>query len=379
MPPKSSIAMPAPLRLTLLGGFELVSAAGPLVFPTRKADAVIAYLALPRGRHHSRDALATLLWGDSEIDQARLNFRQCLFQIRKTLGELADHVLAREGETVALNRAAVAVDVALFERLVNRATPEALTRAVALYRGDLLADLSVTEGPFEEWLLAERGRLREQALDAMTRLLAYQRKRGDVEAAIQLAVTLLTLDPLQEGVHRTLMRLYAEQGRHATALKQYQICVDVLARELGTESEVETRQLYEALSQRRRDEGSAPAILVVEDETVTATVLEGLLRDAAYEVTTARDGAEALRQLGLRRFDLIVSDIAMPTLDGMRLLEIMNQRNIDTPIVFLTGLSGADAEVEGLRLGAADYIRKPINREVLLARVKNVLGRLGRT
>ena len=371
--------MPTRFRLTLLGGFEIASAkGGPLALPTRKAHALIAYLALPPGRRHSRDELATLLWDGSDIDQARLNFRQCLFQVRKAFGDLADRVLTREGETVALDAGAVDVDVALFERLVKEATPEALTRATALYRGDLLADLGSMEAPFEEWLLAERGRLREQALDAMTRLLVHQRKLGDVEAAIQSAVALLTLDPLQEGVHRALMRLYAEQGRHATALKQYQICVDVLARELGMEPEVETRQLYETLSQRRQGEGSAPAVLVVEDEIVTITVLEGLLRGAEYDVTTARNGAEALRQLGLRRFDLILSDIAMPTLDGMRLLEIMNQRNIDTPIVFLTGLSGDEVEVEGLRLGAADYVRKPIHREVLLARVKNVLGRLGR-
>jgi DNA-binding SARP family transcriptional activator len=371
--------MPTRFRLNLLGGFEIASAkGGPLTLPTRKAHALIAYLALPLGRRHSRDELATLLWDASDIDQARLNFRQCLFQVRKAFGDLADRVLTREGETVALEAGAVDVDVAHFERLVKEATPEALTRATALYRGDLLSDLGSMEAPFEEWLLAERGRLREQALDAMTRLLAHQRKLGDVEAAIQSAAALLTLDPLQEGVHRALMRLYAEQGRHATALKQYQICVDVLARELGMEPEVETRQLYETLSQRRQGEGSAPAVLVVEDEIVTITVLEGLLRGAEYDVTTARDGAEALRQLGLRRFDLILSDIAMPTLDGMRLLEIMNQRNIDTPIVFLTGLSGAEVEVEGLRLGAADYVRKPINREVLLARVKNVLGRLGR-
>jgi len=367
------------LRLTLLGGFEITSAkGGPLALPTRKTHALIAYLALPAGRRHSRDELATLLWGGPDLDQARLNFRQCLFQIRKTLGRLADRVLTREGETVALNADAVDVDVARFERLVKEGTPQALTRATALYRGDLLSDLAGMEAAFEEWLCAERGRLREQALDAMTRLLAHQRQQGDIEAAIQSAVALLTLDPLQEGIHRTLMRLYAEQGRPATALTQHQLCVDVLARELRTQPEVETRQLYEALSQRRVSEGSAAAILVVEDETVTITVLEGLLRQADYDVTTTSDGAEALRQLGLRRFDLIISDIAMPTLDGMRLLEIMNQRSIDTPIVFLTGLSGAEVEVQGLRLGAADYVRKPINREVLLARVKNVLGRVGR-
>src|SRR5436190_9058505 len=157
----------ARLHLKLLGGFEIASPAGDrLTLPTRKAHALIAYLALPPGRAHSRDELATLLWDAADIDQARLSFRQCLFQVRKALGDLADRVLTTSGETVALRPDVLDSDVTLFERLVKRATPDALVRATALYRGDLLSDLGGMEAPFEEWLLAERARLREQALDA---------------------------------------------------------------------------------------------------------------------------------------------------------------------------------------------------------------------
>ena len=366
----------ATLRLTLLGGFRIASAKGAVLsLPTRKAQALVAYLALPAGRRHGRDTLAELLWGDSELEQARLNFRQCLFQVRKALGDLAERALITDGETLALNADAVELDVTAFERLVKDGTPQALARAAKLYAGDLLAGLGVAEAAFEEWLVTQRERLREQALDGLARLLVHQRKHAEVEDAIQTAVALLGLDPLQEGVHRALMRLYAEQGRYATALKQYQVCVEVLQRELGAAPERETRQLHEELSQRRQSAGSGRAILVVEDEAVTRTVLEGLLSDADYDVTTARDGAEALTHLGRCRFDLIISDIAMPTLDGLALLGIMNQRSIETPVVFLTGKSGSELEVEGLHLGAADYVRKPINHEVLLARVKNALGR----
>src|SRR5205085_12172438 len=98
--PAMSPASAPRLRLSLLGGFEIAPAKGsPLTLPTRKAHALIAYLALPAGRRHSRDELATLLWDDSDLDQARLSFRQCLFQLRKALGELADRVLVRDGET----------------------------------------------------------------------------------------------------------------------------------------------------------------------------------------------------------------------------------------------------------------------------------------
>jgi hypothetical protein len=103
---------------------------------------------------------------------------------------------------------------------------------------------------FEEWLVPERERLRELALEALARLLACQSKTGTTERAIQTAVRLLALDPLQEAVHRALMRLYLRQHRRGAALKQYQLCVDVLQRELGSEPEPETKQLYLGLLRR---------------------------------------------------------------------------------------------------------------------------------
>ena len=113
---------------------------------------------------------------------------------------------------MALDPIAVAVDVAAFERAVATAVPEGLAEASALYQGDLLAGLAVTEAPFEDWLLTERERLRELALEALARLLAHQRAAGCPEAAVQTALQLTALEPLQESVHRTLMRLYVESG-----------------------------------------------------------------------------------------------------------------------------------------------------------------------
>ncbi|OGK91802.1 MAG: hypothetical protein A2X51_01030 [Candidatus Rokubacteria bacterium GWC2_70_24] len=75
----------------------------------------------------------------------------------------------------------------------------------------------MSEHGFEEWLLAERERLREAALEALAKLLARQTKAEATERAIQTAVRLLTLDPLQEVVHRALMRLYARMTSAASA------------------------------------------------------------------------------------------------------------------------------------------------------------------
>src|SRR5437016_3251731 len=139
-------------------------------------------------------------------------------------------------------------------RLASGRTPEALERAVALYRGELLEGVGVDEAPFAEWLASEQERLRGLAVQAFTDILAHQSKAGQTQQAIQTAVTLLAMDTSQEIVHRALMRLYARQGRRGAALKQYQVCVAVLQRELGTEPEPETKQLYQEILQRRASE-----------------------------------------------------------------------------------------------------------------------------
>ncbi len=109
-----------------------------------------------------------------------------------------------------------------------------------LYEGELLEGLSLREEAFEEWLAAERRRLRELARDALTELLAHYEAIAETKAGRRVAEQLLALDPLQESVHRALMRLHAAEGRHGAALKQYGECVRILSRELGVEPEAAT-------------------------------------------------------------------------------------------------------------------------------------------
>src|SRR5262249_9598232 len=152
--------------------------------------------------------------------------------IRHAVGQRAS-ALVLEGDTVALAIEAATVDVAEFERTAARGDLAGLSSAADLYRGDLLAGLPNLESAFEEWLLPERERLRELAIEVLAKLLGHHRRAGDIESALHTALRLLTLDPLLEAAHRTVMRLYAEHGRRADALKQYQLCKDALARHLG--------------------------------------------------------------------------------------------------------------------------------------------------
>ena len=116
-------------------------------------------------------------------------------------------------------------------------------------------------------------------------------------------------------------------------------------------------------------------ILVVEDDLVSAALMEGFLADAGYEVVTVADGADALMEIAKRTFDLLLIDINIPTLNGLRLFEIMIQKGIETPAVFVTGIPGAKVESRSLEAGAADFLRKPIRKDVLLPRIRTILQR----
>ena len=121
------------LRIELLGGFAVhVDGEGPRQLPARKARALLARLALPLGRAHSRESLTALLWGDNPEDLARQAFRQTLSRLRRGLGAPATAALLDGPDTVALDQRCVWVDAAEFEVAANADEPTALQRAAAL-------------------------------------------------------------------------------------------------------------------------------------------------------------------------------------------------------------------------------------------------------
>ena len=205
------------LRITLLGGISVQRAAGVGIALPGKAQALVGYLALQGGQAQPRDKLAAILWPGVPHPRARHNLRQLLVVVRQAL--LAES-LEETGDGVTFDTATVEIDAAEFERLVKIGDIDALAQAATLYHGDLLAGLGRQSEAFEEWLLPERERLRELAVEAFTKLLARQIDASAVGAAIQTATRLLALDSTHEAAHRALMRLHVQQGRRAAALRQ---------------------------------------------------------------------------------------------------------------------------------------------------------------
>lgn len=115
-------------------------------------------------------------------------------------------------------------------------------------------------------------------------------------------------------------------------------------------------------------------LLVVDDEPGLVAVLCETLAGLGHEVRAAADGAEALRVLGSEPVDLVISDLRMPRMDGMELLESAAGRGLDANFIFLTGYGTVENAVECMRLGAADYLLKPFRLEVLAAAVGKALA-----
>ena len=235
----------AQLNLVLFGGFRATLGARQVAVPLKKAQALLAFLALAPGQRQTRERLAALFWADAPDEQARNSLRQTLFAIRSALGRAAPHVLGGAAAAVWLEPGAVEVDVLAFERFAARGTDDALARAMALYQGELLDGVEVEPSPFDAWLAPARERLRQTATSAMANLLARQSRAGATDAAVATGMKLLSVDPMHEAAHRALIRLYAATGRRAEAARQYQSCVDLLRRELQAEPEPATVEAYQ--------------------------------------------------------------------------------------------------------------------------------------
>jgi len=246
------------LRIYCFGGLRVEYNGQPLPpFPTQKVRSLLAYLLIHRHSPHSRTRLAGLFWGDMPEEQARRNLNTTLWRLRRLLEPApippGTYLLA-EGDTLAFNCASnywldvddfrARIETAKSQPPLSMAEIQHLQAAVDLYRAPFLEDL------YDDWVLLEQEWLRGLYLEALQRLLACYRARGEYPAALVCGQRLIAADPLREETHRELMALYRLLGQRAAALRQYETCRQVLATELGIEPMAETVALYEQIKRQ---------------------------------------------------------------------------------------------------------------------------------
>jgi DNA-binding SARP family transcriptional activator len=266
------------LRIRLLGSLDLERDGHVLErFPSRKARDLFAFLAIQRDGPHAREQLAGTFWGDSTGDRARHALNTTLWRINRVLGSTHSGTGKQAGylrvtpQYIAFNAAGdVWLDVAEFESRCVMAEHAATQseqaalyqQAISFYRGDLLPD------NYEDWCLVERERLQAMYLRALARLMTHHASNNEHEQAIDCGRRILGCDPLQEEVHRDLIRLYVEVGQPAAALRQFRACEELLQQELAIKPTPETRALL------GRVLGAAPEP-IASPRVVTSTVLDG--------------------------------------------------------------------------------------------------------
>ncbi len=240
------------LKLALLGKpkieFEGEDVNGRLPVKAR----ILFYYLANNPQTHDRGQLAEWMWNGAANPRGSL--RVALKSIRNHLG---GNIITATRGTVAINREHdYVLDVEEFDNLIQLAgkvvgaTERAHLRdAIEIYRGDFLEDVIIDETfLYDEWLLLERERLRQQALAAYDRLVEMSREQGDYEAGIRYAQALLQVEPWRESAHRHLMWIYNHLGRRAHALNQFDLLEEVLAEKFDVSPTEESFALYRQIA-----------------------------------------------------------------------------------------------------------------------------------
>ncbi len=117
-------------------------------------------------------------------------------------------------------------------------------------------------------------------------------------------------------------------------------------------------------------------ILLVEDEATLAVIIRDTLKLQGFEVITADNGEQGLQMFFRERPDVVVADVMMPNMDGFEMVRRIRNKDVSTPVLFLTALSETEDVVRGFEAGANDYLRKPFGMLELIVRIKALVSRV---
>jgi len=119
---------------------------------------------------------------------------------------------------------------------------------------------------------------------------------------------------------------------------------------------------------------SSGKILIIDDEKNLRRTLTRILQNAGYRATSAKNGAQGITMLDETEFDLVFLDIRLPMVDGLEVLKEIRNSNSSLPVIFLTGHGTLKSAMEAVRLGATDYLLKPVDPDILISRVRTILN-----
>lgn len=231
------------LTVKLFGEPSIQDDNGSFSVKRRKTRALIFYIAA----HHqpiSRKTLIGLLWPNNDDASARHSLSVVLYDLKRNIPNL----LVVNNQMISLTKT-VEVDAHVFEHLLmeNENNLESIDRALSLYDGFLQGFDLPDSSEFSLWKTAESEKYKDMAIRAMTNAANFLEKVGNYHQALDYLKRALELDPLQEGIYCTCMRLHYLSGNRLGAIRQYHKLCQLLKEELGVLPMPQTIELYKAI------------------------------------------------------------------------------------------------------------------------------------
>lgn len=250
------------MRIQLLGSPVLFAGERRYDHPSRKAIALLAYLAMRADEHISRSHLSTLLWGDSGEEQARANLRQTLSLLRKLFKKAGHDPIMVPFDKIVLHSAGIEIDARIMlETLGGHELGRVVNMPV------FLEGFSVSAPEFETWMNSQRNIIRSRLTEHHEMIADRALDTGQYASAAEFLSLALTNDPLRETLYRKLMESLEALGRSDEALLQYEKCQRILAKELQIEPDGRTRKLASEIRARRHSASLKTSAGMLSDET----------------------------------------------------------------------------------------------------------------
>ncbi len=239
--------------IRLLGGFSMQHSDGtPITAPVGKAGQILKYLIVHRNLRILRDVLMDRFWQRHDPDSARNNLNVAIYGLRKVMkqeGVSEPCIIYRDGGYQIDPEVRIWVDVDAFNASISRAREleshheydaafHEYARADGFYRGEFLPD-----DLYDEWTISIRRDLTEKYITMCRYMADFLLKKYDYDAALAMTRRLLQIEPCDEAVHRQIMMIHAQSGQRHLAVRQYNLCKETLAKELGIEPELQTTRL----------------------------------------------------------------------------------------------------------------------------------------
>jgi DNA-binding SARP family transcriptional activator len=299
-------------RFLLFGPPQFETSAGDsIAIRSRKGVGLLACLALAHGKPVGRDQICALLWSDRQTAQARASLRQLLVDLRRDFGQAGDVFEIAGDGAISCNEMGVQSDVADFHRFRRADDRQTLERVFALRRGHFIEGLSPEDAAFADWIEDHRRTLDTLWCEATARLLRVLEREGDHRRGLEIAGQVLSVDPLCELAHQSVIRAHLAMNNRSFALKHYQEFRAKLDRELGVEPDALTQQIIRDASAPQTVptasvETSAPVTVARKPKASIAVLPFELLSRNADDLHFAEGLTEDLRTELSRFADLAV-------------------------------------------------------------------------